>query len=131
LDGVLKFNGRPKGDHVTHLWNWIERFIARNSVWKCSYVDDIIEGGPMMWVSTIMDGNRQEGKWLTIKRKALKTLKWAKTNSALPLFHLVIKQGFKEFNKIALTLIVCPYLITYLVIIPSLLSTHKIIMYTY
>jgi hypothetical protein len=28
-----------------------------------------------------MDGNRQEGKWLVIERKALK---WAKANSAPP-----------------------------------------------
>jgi hypothetical protein len=35
----------------------------------------------MMWASSIMDGNRQEGKWLVIERKALK---WAKTNSAPP-----------------------------------------------
>ncbi len=47
---------------------------------KCSYVDDIIDKGPMMCVSYAMDGNRQEGKQLIIERK---TLKWAKTNIAL------------------------------------------------
>jgi hypothetical protein len=31
-----------------------------------------------MCMSFTMDGNRQEGKWLTIKRKALI---WVKTNS--------------------------------------------------
>ncbi len=35
--------------------------------------------GPMMWMSFAMDGNKQKGKQLAIKRKALK---WAKTNSA-------------------------------------------------
>ncbi len=25
---VLKLGGRPKGDHVTRLWRWIERHIA-------------------------------------------------------------------------------------------------------
>jgi len=35
-------------------------------------------------VSFAMDGNRQEGKWLTIKHK---TLKWAKVNSAPPKDH--------------------------------------------
>jgi hypothetical protein len=32
-----------------------------------------------------MDGNRQEGKWLTIESKALK---WAKANNAPPKDHL-------------------------------------------
>jgi len=35
----------------------------------------------MMWMLFTMDGNRQEGKWLIIERKALK---WAKANSAPP-----------------------------------------------
>jgi len=35
-DGVLKFGCKPKGDHVTHILSWIERPIARSSVWKCS-----------------------------------------------------------------------------------------------
>ncbi len=43
------------------------------------------EGGPMTWVSSTMDGNKQEGKWLAIKYKALK---WAKTNNAPPNDHL-------------------------------------------
>jgi len=40
-----------------------------------------IEGGPMMWVSSTMDGNRQEGKWLIIECKALK---WVKENNVPP-----------------------------------------------
>jgi len=80
-DGVLKSSGKPKGDHVTHFWGWIERPITQNSVWKCSYEDDTIEKGPMMWVSFTMGGNRQEEKWLVVKPKALK---WAKANSAPP-----------------------------------------------
>jgi hypothetical protein len=39
----------------------------------------------MMWVSSTMDGNKQEGKWLTIERKVVK---WAKSNSAPPKDHL-------------------------------------------
>jgi hypothetical protein len=39
-----------------------------------------------MWMSSIMDGNKQEGKWLAIKCKALK---WVKTNGAPPNDHLV------------------------------------------
>jgi hypothetical protein len=27
-DGVFKLGGRLKGDHATHLWGWIKRFIA-------------------------------------------------------------------------------------------------------
>ncbi len=56
-DGVLKSSGRLEGDHATHLWGWIEKPIACSLVWKCSWVDDTIERGPMMWVSSIMDGN--------------------------------------------------------------------------
>jgi hypothetical protein len=48
---------------------------------KCPYVDDTIKGGPMMWVSFAMDGNRQEGKWLVVEHKALK---WVKANNAPP-----------------------------------------------
>ncbi len=84
---MLKLSGRPKGDHVTHFWNWIKRHITWSSVLKCSYAKDIIEWGlgPMMWMSSAIDGNRQKGKWLIIEFKALK---WAKTNSALPKDHL-------------------------------------------
>jgi hypothetical protein len=32
----------------------------------------------MMWMLFVMDGNKQEGKWLNIESKALK---WAKANS--------------------------------------------------
>ncbi len=39
----------------------------------------------MMWVSFVMDGNRQEGKWLTIKPKALK---WPKVNNPPSKDHL-------------------------------------------
>ncbi len=35
----------------------------------------------MMWVSTIMDGNKQKEKQLIIERKALK---WVKANNAPP-----------------------------------------------
>ncbi len=45
---MLKSRGRPKGDHATHLLGWIEKPITWNSVWKCSYVNDTIKGGPMM-----------------------------------------------------------------------------------
>ncbi len=57
-DGVLKFGGRLKGDHVTHFWSWIKRPITWSSEYKCSYAYDTIEKGPMMWVSSTMDGNR-------------------------------------------------------------------------
>jgi hypothetical protein len=50
-------------------------------VWNCSHGDDTIEGGLMMWVSSIMDGNRQKKKRLAIECKALK---WANANSAPP-----------------------------------------------
>jgi len=49
-------------------------------VWDCSYGDDTIEGGFMMWVSFIMDGNRQK-KGLVVECKALK---WVNANSAPP-----------------------------------------------
>jgi hypothetical protein len=35
----------------------------------------------MMWMSFVMDGNIQEGKWLDVECKALK---WAIVNSASP-----------------------------------------------
>jgi hypothetical protein len=35
----------------------------------------------MIWMSSSMDGNKQKGKWLNIKCKALK---WVKANSAPP-----------------------------------------------
>jgi hypothetical protein len=38
-----------------------------------------------MWMSSIMDGNRQEKKLLVVKHKALK---WIKANSAFPRDHL-------------------------------------------
>jgi len=57
---MLKSRGRPKGDHATHILGSIEKPITWSSVWKCSYVNDTIKGGPMMWVSSAMDGNRQE-----------------------------------------------------------------------
>jgi hypothetical protein len=78
---VLKSNSRLEGDHVTHLWGWVEKPIIRNSSWKCLYVDDTIKGGLMMWVASVMDGNKQERKWLIIERKALK---WVNVNSAPP-----------------------------------------------
>ncbi len=57
FDGVLKLGGRLEGDHITHFWGWIEKSIAQSLVWKCSYGDDTIERGPMIWVSYAMDGN--------------------------------------------------------------------------
>ncbi len=45
---MLKFGGRPKGDHVTHFFNWIKKPITWGLVLKCSYVDDVIKKGPMM-----------------------------------------------------------------------------------
>ncbi len=33
-DGVLKLSSRLEGDHATHLWSWIEKPIAQNSIWK-------------------------------------------------------------------------------------------------
>ncbi len=56
-DGLLKLGDMLEGDHVTHFLSWIERSIAQNSVWKCSYGNDTIERGPMMRVSFAMDGN--------------------------------------------------------------------------
>ncbi len=38
-----------------------------------------MERGPMMWMSSSVDGNKQKGKWLTIKQNALK---WIKVNNA-------------------------------------------------
>jgi len=35
-----------------------------------------------MWMSSTMDGNKQERKWLVVERKALK---WANANSPPPL----------------------------------------------
>jgi hypothetical protein len=55
---VLKLSSETKSDHVTHLWSWIERPIEQSSIWKCSYAYDIIEGGPMMWISSTMHENR-------------------------------------------------------------------------
>jgi hypothetical protein len=84
-DGVLKQGDKPKGDHATHLWVWIEIPITRSLFWKCSYTNDTIEEEPMMWVLFIMDGNKQEGKWLVVECKAIK---WVNANNALPRDHL-------------------------------------------
>jgi len=78
---VLKSSCKSNGDHATHFWSWIKRPITHSLVWKCSYVDDTIERGLMIWVSSIIDGNRQEGKWLVVEHKALK---WAKANNGPP-----------------------------------------------
>lgn len=78
FDGVLnkhrvsKLGNRLEGDHVAHLWGWIEKPILQSSIWKCSYVNDTIEGGPMMWVSFAIDRNKHEGKWLVIECRTLK-----------------------------------------------------------
>ncbi len=76
-DGVLKPGSKTKGNHATHLWGWIERLIAQNLVWKCSYVDVTIKRELMMWMSSARDGNKQKRKWLVVKHK---TLKWANVN---------------------------------------------------
>ncbi len=78
---MLKLNNRPKGDHATHFWGWIKRPIAQSLVCEYSYENDISESGPMMWMSFVMDGNKQKSKELIVKHKALK---WVKTNSAFP-----------------------------------------------
>jgi hypothetical protein len=80
-DGVLKFGGKLDSDHVTQFWGCIKRPITRSFVLKCSYPNDTIKEGPIMWMSFALDGNRQEGKWLVIE---CKTLKWVKANNALP-----------------------------------------------
>jgi hypothetical protein len=80
-NGMLKSVGRSEGDHASHLWSWIEQPITWNLIHKFSYVNDSIKGGLMMWVSFIMDGNKQEGKWLAVECKALK---WVNANNAPP-----------------------------------------------
>ncbi len=44
-------------------------------------MDDTIERGLMMWISSVMNGNRQENKQSVIEHNALK---WIKTNNAPP-----------------------------------------------
>ncbi len=78
---MLKFDGRLEGDHVMHFLSCTKRLITWSLVCKCSYGNDRIKGGPMMWVSSTMEGNRQKGKWLV---KEFKALKWAKANNVLP-----------------------------------------------
>jgi len=56
-DGVLKFGGKPKGWPCNTFFR-IERPIAHSLVWKCSQVDDTIKNGLLMWISSVMDGNR-------------------------------------------------------------------------
>ncbi len=34
LGGVLKFGGKPKGDHATHFLSWIEKPKTHNLVWN-------------------------------------------------------------------------------------------------
>ncbi len=80
-DGVLKFGDRPEGEYDTHCWNCIEKPITWSSIWKFSYAKDTMEEGPMMWMPSAMDGNRQDGKWLAVKGNALR---WIKENNAPP-----------------------------------------------
>jgi hypothetical protein len=61
--GYWKLSDRPKGEHVTNFWSWIEKHITWSSVLKSSYANDIIEKGLMMWRSFTMDENKQKGKW--------------------------------------------------------------------
>ncbi len=56
----VKSKDRPKSDHATHLLGWIEKLITWSSIWKCSYVNALIKGGHMMWMSSTMDGIKQE-----------------------------------------------------------------------
>jgi hypothetical protein len=42
---VSKSSDKLEEDHATHFKSWIEKPIARNSIWKCSYAEDIMEGG--------------------------------------------------------------------------------------
>ncbi len=44
-------------------------------------MDDMIERRLMMWISSVMDGNKQENKQLVVEHNALK---WVKTNNAPP-----------------------------------------------
>ncbi len=44
-DGMSKLGDKPKEDHVTNFWSWIERPITQNLLWKCSYAEDTMEGG--------------------------------------------------------------------------------------
>ncbi len=78
---MSKLSGKLEGDYVAHFWSWIKRPIPQNSVWKCLYVDGIIEEGPMMCMSSVTHGNIKDEKWLTREHKALK---WAKTNNTFP-----------------------------------------------
>ncbi len=64
---MTKSSGKPQGDHATHLLGWIKRPMAQSSIWKWSYVNDIIEGGPMMWTSFTMDRNKHEGNQLVVE----------------------------------------------------------------
>jgi hypothetical protein len=45
---VLKSGGELEGDHAMHFLGWIEKPIAQSLFWKCSYVNDTIERGPMI-----------------------------------------------------------------------------------
>jgi hypothetical protein len=47
-DGVSKSNDKPKGDHATIFLSWIKKPIAHNSILKCAYAKDTLEGGPMI-----------------------------------------------------------------------------------
>jgi hypothetical protein len=78
---VFKLGNMFDKDHATHFLGWIERPIPQSLVWTCSYIKDTMEGEPMMWASSEMDGNKHEKKWLVVERNALK---WIKANNALP-----------------------------------------------
>jgi hypothetical protein len=38
-----------------------------------------LRGGPMMWMSFTLNGNRQEKKWLVVEHRALK---WDRANNS-------------------------------------------------
>ncbi len=72
-DGVSKSNDKLKGPCYTFL-KLDKKPITQSSIWKCSYANDIIKARPMIWVSSIMDGNRQEREQLVIKCNELKQI---------------------------------------------------------
>ncbi len=59
-DGATKSNDKPKGDHATNFLSWIIKLIAHSSIFKCAYAKDTLKGGPMIWMSFIMDGNKEK-----------------------------------------------------------------------
>ncbi len=44
-DEVSKIKLQAQKGHATHFSGWIEKPISQSLIFKCSYVDDTIEGG--------------------------------------------------------------------------------------